>query len=63
MAAGAPTAIEDPARWGLATETVEEVAERLRSVWSRYRACCTTKTRETSEIGVDPVEWRPVGLE
>jgi SRSO17 transposase len=50
MAAGAPTAIEDPARWGLATETVEEVAERKRSVWGRYRACFTTKTRDTSEI-------------
>jgi len=50
MAAGAPTAIEDPARWGLATETVEEVAERLRSVWGRSRACFMSKTRDTSEM-------------
>src|SRR5258708_16357451 len=50
MAAAPATAVEDPARWGLATETVEEVAERLRSVWGRYRACFTTKTRDTSEL-------------
>lgn len=45
----APAAIADPARWGLAAGTVAEVAERLRAVWSRYRACFRTQTRETSE--------------
>ena len=44
------TAIHDPARWGLAAGTVAEVAERLREVWGRYRACFATKTRDTSEI-------------
>lgn len=44
----APAAIADPARWGLAAGTVAEVAERLRAVWSRYRACFRTQTRETS---------------
>ncbi len=44
----APAAIADPARWGLAAGTVAEVAERLRAVWSHYRACFRTQTRETS---------------
>src|SRR5262245_14448965 len=46
-AATAPT--EDPARWGLAAGTAAEMAERLRAVWSRYRACFRTQTREASE--------------
>jgi SRSO17 transposase len=45
----APATSADPARWGLAAETVAEVAEQLRGVWSRSRACFRTQTRETSE--------------
>ena len=41
--------VADPARWGLAEGTVVEVAERLRDVWSRYRACFATQTRDGSE--------------
>jgi SRSO17 transposase len=41
--------IAEPARWGLSAGTVAEVAERLRAVWPRYRACFRTQTRETSE--------------
>src|SRR5258708_8958566 len=48
--AAATTAIEDPARWGLAAGPVEAVAERLRAVWGRYRGCFATKTRESSEL-------------
>lgn len=47
-AAGASAPIEDPGRWGLATGTVVEVAERLRAVWERYRPCFRTQTRDTS---------------
>jgi SRSO17 transposase len=50
-AAAATATLMDPARWGMAAGTVAEVAERLRAVWSRYRPCFRTQTRDPSEIG------------
>lgn len=41
--------ISDPQRWGLPVEAVADVAERLREVWSRFRPCFVTRTREPSE--------------
>lgn len=38
-----------PRRWGLPDEAVDDLAERLRRVWSRFRECFTTKTRDTSD--------------
>lgn len=38
----------DPNRWGLPTEAVADLADRLRRVWSRFRGCFKTKTRDTS---------------
>ncbi|MCH8294563.1 transposase [Candidatus Poribacteria bacterium] len=39
----------DEKRWGLPAEAVADLAERLRRIWSRFRACFTTQTRDTSE--------------
>jgi SRSO17 transposase len=39
----------DAQRWGLPAEAVADLASRLRRVWSRFRKCFTTKTRDTSE--------------
>ena len=39
----------DPERWGLPAEAVQDLAERLRQTWERYRACFKTKTCDTSE--------------
>src|SRR2546428_2220105 len=39
----------DAQRWGLPAAAVDNLAERLRRVWSRFRDCFTTKTRNTSE--------------
>lgn len=41
--------VDAPARWGLPEGSVEQVAERLRDVWSRYRHCFATQTRDGSE--------------
>lgn len=38
----------DPERWGLPAEAVDDLADRLRHVWSRFRACFKTKTRDPS---------------
>lgn len=38
----------DPQRWGLPDEVVADLADRLRRVWSRFRHCFKTKTRDTS---------------
>jgi len=43
--------IFDPSRWGLPMEGVDDIAERLRNTWERYRHCFRTKTRDTSEYG------------
>lgn len=36
----------DAQRWGLPAEAVASVAQRLRSLWSRFRHCFRTKTRD-----------------
>jgi len=41
----------NPARWGLPMEGVEDIANRLRNTWERFRDCFKTKTRDTSEYG------------
>lgn len=41
--------VYDPDRWGLPAEAVADVAERLREVWSRFRPCFLTRTRDPSE--------------
>ena len=39
----------DPERWGLPAEAVSELSDRLRGIWSRFRECFTTRTRDPSE--------------
>ena len=39
----------DPRSWGLPVEGTTDLAERLRRIWARFRACFRTKTRDTSE--------------
>lgn len=39
----------DPQRWGLPAEAVADLADRLRRVWSQFRECFKTKTRDPSE--------------
>lgn len=43
------SSIFDPQRWGLPLEAVEDLAERLLRIWSRYRFCFRTRTADTSE--------------
>ncbi len=39
----------DPKRWGLPGELIGSLADRLRDIWTRFRHCFKTKTRDTSE--------------
>jgi hypothetical protein len=39
----------DRQRWGLPKEAVADLAGRLRCIWTRFRGCFRTKTRDTSE--------------
>lgn len=39
----------DRQRWGLPKEAVADLAGRLRCIWSRFRGCFRTTTRDTSE--------------
>ena len=43
------SSVLDPQRWGLPLEAVEDLAERLRRIWSRFRFCFRTATSDTSE--------------
>lgn len=43
------THIFDAQRWGLPQESIDDLANRLRRIWSRFRECFTTQTRDTSE--------------
>ncbi len=43
------TLIFDAQRWGLPQEAIADLADRLRRIWTRFRDCFTTKTRDTSE--------------
>lgn len=38
----------DPDRWGLPADAVASLAERLHSLWTRFRPCFTTTTRDGS---------------
>ncbi len=38
----------DPERWGLPLLAVTSLADRLQQVWTRFRACFKTKTRDPS---------------
>ena len=42
----------DPQRWRLPAEAVADLADRLRRVWSRFRDCFKTKTRDTSQYAL-----------
>ena len=39
----------DPCRWGLSSQAVGDLGNRLRDFWSRFRPCFKTRTRNTSE--------------
>jgi len=39
----------DPQRWGLPLIAVNNLGERLRNIWSRFRDCFTTSTHDTRE--------------
>ena len=41
----------DPQRWGLPNETIDNLADNLRGIWSRFKGCLKTKTHDTSEYG------------
>lgn len=41
----------DPQRWGLPNEVVDNLADNLRGIWSRFKGCFKTKTHDTSEYG------------
>ena len=38
----------DPERWGLPADAVASLAERLHALWTRFRPCFTTTTRDGS---------------
>jgi SRSO17 transposase len=42
----------DPQRWGLPENAVDDLANRLKRIWERFRNCFTTKTRDTSEYAL-----------
>jgi SRSO17 transposase len=39
----------DATRWGLPKAAIDDLANRLRRVWNRFKACFTTKARDTSQ--------------
>ncbi len=39
----------DAQRWGLPKAAIDDLADRLRRIWSRFRGCFVTKTRDTSK--------------
>lgn len=41
-----------PKRWGLPAEAVTDLASRLRRVWSRFRDCFKSKTKDTSQYAL-----------
>src|SRR5215213_1554492 len=38
----------DPDRWGLPADAIASLVERLHALWTRFRPCFTTTTRDTS---------------
>src|SRR4030095_6403243 len=41
-------ALHDPRRWGLSSEAIGTLGERLYEFWQRFRGCFKTSTRDTS---------------
>lgn len=41
--------LSDAQLWGLLKEAIDDLANRLRRIWSRFKKCFMTKTRDTSE--------------
>jgi len=39
----------NPERWGLPQIAIDDLADRLRRIWSRFRECFTTRTHDTGE--------------
>ena len=46
-------ALHDPRRWGLSSEAIGTLGERLYEFWQRFRGCCKTGTRDTSGRAYD----------
>lgn len=46
-------ALHDPRRWGLSSEAICTLGERLYEFWQRFRGCCKTCTRDTSGRAYD----------
>jgi SRSO17 transposase len=40
--------LHDPQRWGLSSEAISALGERLYEFWQRFRGCFKTSTRDTS---------------
>jgi SRSO17 transposase len=49
MNARETTDIYEPTRWGLPQEAIADLGNRLRRIWSRFRACFKTTTSNASE--------------
>ena len=41
-------ALHDPQRWGLSSQAIGTLGERLYKFWQRFRGCFKTSTRDTS---------------
>src|SRR2546426_335026 len=46
-------ALHDPRRWGLSSEAIGTLGERLYAFWQRFRGCFKTCTRDTSGRAYD----------
>jgi SRSO17 transposase len=46
-------ALHDPRRWGLSSEAIGTLGERLYEFWQRFRGCFKTCTRDTSGRAYD----------
>ena len=46
-------ALHAPRRWGLSSEAICALGERRYEFWQRFRGCCKTCTRDTSERAYD----------
>ncbi len=40
--------MQQPARWGVAPEAVDSLAQRLQDFWEQFRPCFRTTTRDSS---------------
>jgi len=47
------SSVGNPNRWGLHTEVIEELPQRLLNLWERYRSCFRTTTRDQSDHAFD----------